>query len=214
MAEYQNLSKAFLPTVKPYDIPVILPEYEMPKYKRVIEFDYCRRFMGNRKQNNKDVSDIGVHFFEDDYKFERAWSDPDTYGRMLSNFGFVIGPDFSVYDDFPDAIRIYNTYRNAWLCRYWQEHFAVCVIPTVMWGYEDTWDWCFNHYPKNSIVAVSNIGMAKTKEDKDYFMNGYEEMLKRLNPTKVLCYTRNFVTLPGNVEYVSWELYKGVQEYG
>lgn len=205
MGRWQNLEMAFFEEVEgKYDFPIVLPTYELPEVDRFIEFDYCKRI---REGHEK----IGVHFFEDDYKFERAWTGPDRYGEMLSKFGFILGPDFSVYADFPKAVRIYNFYRNNWLCRYWQIAYGITVIPTVMWGFEDSWNWCFDGLPKNSIIAVSNVGCTKSNASKKYFIDGYNEMLRRLNPSKILFFTRNFQEVPGNVQYIRWEIHKGDQ---
>lgn len=46
------------------------------------------------------------------------------------------------------------------------------------------------------------------------FSNGYTEMLKRLEPSKILFFTRNFAEFPGNVKYIKWELHKGEQLNG
>ena len=81
-------------------------------------------------------------------------------------------------------------------------------------GFEDTWDWCFDGYPTNSIVAVSNLGTQKSQLERNYFDNGYFEMLRRLNPSKILFFTRNFEELPGNIQYIRWEIHKGDQLNG
>ena len=208
MGKWQNLDYAFFEEVEgEYDVPIIDPVYELPSVKRYIEFAYCRRCRADR--NNR--KDIAVHFFEDDFKFESAWTFPDRTGQMLSEFGFVIGPDFSQYIDFPKAVQIYNHYRNNWLVRYWQVLYNITVIPTIMWGMKDTYDWCFDGYPKNSVVAVSNVGLCRDKELKQMFYDGYNEMMNRLNPIKILMFSRNFEVMPGNVQYISWELYKEAQ---
>ena len=208
MAKWQNLELAFFDEVAgKYGMPVIEPVYELPKVDRFIEFDYCNRVRGDR-------SNLGVHFFEDDYKFERVWTSPARYGEMLSQFGFVIGPDFSVYGDFPFPVRLYNYYRNNWLVKYWQMCYNMIVVPTVMWGEEDTWDWCFDGLPKHSIVAVSNVGVGNSRAEKEYFSNGYHEMLRRLEPSKILFFSRNFAEFPGNIQYIRWEIHKGDQING
>ena len=209
MSKWQNLSlDTFLKeSVGKYNMPTIEPVYEVPEVDRFIEFDYCQRLRADRY----DRSRIGVHFFEDDYKFERVWMYPDRYGQLLQEFGYILGPDFSTYTDFPFPVTLYNHWRNRWLVRRWQTCYNIIVVPTIMWGYEDTWDWCFDGYPKHSIVAVSNIGQTKSGLDKQFFHNGYAEMLDRLEPSKILVFSRNCEPLPGNVEYIRWEIHKGDQ---
>ena len=88
------------------------------------------------------------------------------------------------------------------------------IVPTVLWGEEDTWDWCFDGLPKNSIVAVSTVGAFKKTGEKSYFLGGYNAMIETLNPSKILVFTRNFPELPGNVQYIRWDIHKGDQLYG
>ena len=210
MSRFQNLEVGFFDGVGKYSMPEIAPVYELPAVDRHIEFDYCLRM----REDRFDRSKFGVHFFEDDYKFERVWTNPDRYGKLLSKFGYIIGPDFSVYDDFPLPIRIFNFYRNNWLAKYWQMCYNTIVVPTVMWGTEETWDWCFDGLPKNSIVAVSNVGTQQSSSERGYFSDGYNEMLRRLNPSKILFFTRNFAEMPGNVQYIRWDIHKGDQVNG
>lgn len=207
MSQWQNLSVGFFDGVGKYQLPRIDPVYELPEVDRFIEFDYCKRV---RTDKNK----LGVHFFEDDRKFERVWTGPDRYGEMLKQFAFVIGPDFSVYEDFPFPVRLYNYYRNNWLVRYWQSCYNIIVVPTVMWGDKSTYDWCFDGLPRKSIVAVSNLGMCKRADEKQYFEDGYLEMLNRLEPSEILFFSRNFAKFPGNIRYIRWEIHKGDQIYG
>lgn len=207
MSKWQNFDLADFAGTGKYGVPELEPVYELPKVSRYIEFDYCNRIREGHKN-------LAVHFFEDDYKFERCWTGPDRYGEMLSKFAYILSPDFSQYVDFPLAISVYNHYRNMWLAKYWQKLWYITVVPTVMWGFEDSYDWCFDGYPEGGIVAVSNVGLAQTAEMRDMFATGYEEMLHRLNPSKVLMMTRNFAPMPGNVEYIRWDIHKGDQLNG
>ena len=133
---------------------------------------------------------------------------------MLKKFAYILSPDFSQYVDFPPAVQIYNHYRNLWLAKYWQTCYNIIVVPTVMWGFDDTYDWCFDGYPVGGIVAVSNVGLAEDADMKAMFEQGYNEMLERLNPSKILFYSRNFVQMPGNVQYIRWDVHKGDQLNG
>ncbi|MFQ6749707.1 MAG: DUF4417 domain-containing protein, partial [Clostridia bacterium] len=61
-----------------------------------------------------------LHFYVDDYQFERCWANPNNYIDHLKKFKYVISPDFSLYADLPKAHQIWNCYRNRLLSAFWQ----------------------------------------------------------------------------------------------
>ena len=143
-----------------------------------------------------------AHFYYDDYKFISAWREPDKYIDRLRQFKAVVAPDFSLYTDFPIALQILSCYRRQWCGAYWQS-LGIDVIPDVVWGTEESFKFCFDGIPKHSTVAVSTVGV---KLDKDWnneldtlFRDGYNEMLKRLEPTTVLFYGDMIDGLAGNI---------------
>lgn len=202
MPELCNLKTCMYEGVGEYNIPAILPVYEMPNTVNWLEFEKAKR-MRNKPQRT------GVHFFEYDFKFECVWNFPDRYADVLSNYECVLSPDFSIYVDIPRAIQIYNHYRKHWLSAYWQDK-GLTVIPTIRWGWEDTYDFCFDGEPVDSIVAVSNIGCNQETDMKKMWMQGYEEMLERLHPKEILVYTNSFNYLPGNVHYIKYDIDKHI----
>jgi len=210
MSRYENAELGIYAGVGEYGIPQIEPVKVIPGITRWIEFDYCQRL----RKDRKDRRTLGVHFFEPDYKFERAWTCPDRYGEMLQEFGCCMSPDFSMFMDFPKALSVYNHYRKHFLARYWHEMYNISVVPTIGWCGKDSYDWCFDGEPEGSIVAVSNVGCAINKEAKSLFAEGYKEMLIRLHPIKVLFFTRNFEEYPGPVQYIKWDIHKGDQLNG
>lgn len=210
MGKWQNLEKMFIDGVGQYDIPEMLPVYEIPSIKKWIGFDFANLYRADRYNR----ADVGVHFYQDDFKFERIWTSPDRYADLLKQYGCIMSPDFSMYVDFPKAVQIYNKYRNHFVARYYAECYNIIVIPTIMFGFKDSWDWCFDGYPEDSIVSISTVGLLQNKEIRQMFLDGYKEMLIRLQPRKVLLFTRQFIELGGNVEYIRWELHKGDQLNG
>ena len=89
--------------------------------------------------------------------------------------------------------------------------YNITVIPVIGWIDKESFDWCFDGEPEDSIVAVSNVGLGNRKDAKQIFREGYNEMLIRLQPRKVLMLTRNFEDYPGPIEYIRWESHKGDQ---
>lgn len=192
MPQFCNLSSAMYDGIGKYGIPEIAPVYECPVTKW-IGYNYVKKY------GTKIDSSTGVHFFIYDYHFERVWNTPDKYLTYLSRYGCVLSPDFSMFSDFPLAVNIFNHYRKHWLAKYWQDR-GITVIPTIGWSDESSFEWCFDGEPKNSIVAVSDVGCRKTEKGRNGFRLGYNEMIKRLNPSKILLYTGVIKNdYPGNV---------------
>lgn len=58
-------------------------------------------------------------------------------------------------------------------------------------GLENTFDFCFNGIEKGSTVAVSTYmacAHGNRADQKDFFMAGYNEMLKRIEPETIICW--------------------------
>lgn len=66
------------------------------------------------------------------------------------------------------------------------QHIGVNVIPSINWGDTNSFDWCFDGEPVGGCVAVSSVGTQMEQGSKDRFLNGYNEMLERLNPSMIL----------------------------
>ena len=135
-----------------------------------------------------DPDTIGVHFWLDDYRFETTWNRPQKTLQGLSRFKVVLTPDFSIYRDWPLALKLFNVYRSRWCGCLWHEA-GFSVIPSVSWGTTDTFDFCFLGLPEHSLLAVSRVGVPLDNPlNRRHFVTGYGEMVRRLLPTTVLAY--------------------------
>lgn len=177
MINFENLDKAIFEGVGIYDIPAINPESD-------IQIQDIEWIPWNYAKTAKEKDIKGVHFYVDDYQFARLWNRPDDYINLLSQFKAVCAPDFSQYTDMPMATRIYNHYRKHWLAAYWQSH-GIHVIPTICWSTPDTFDWCFDGEPENSVISISSVGSRYVKKE---FADGCREAINRLNPIQILWY--------------------------
>ena len=186
-------------------------EYRIPQIKPVTEL-YVKDWIGfNFVATTKKCRETtGVHFYIDDYQFERVWNQPWRYSKTFKEFGAIMSPDFSTYLDFPKAVRIFNHYRKHWCGAYWQEMGAT-IIPTIEWGLEEDYSWCFDGEPEGGIVAVSNVGIMRNKELRANYMRGYKEMLTRLQPKEVLMFGHIFDDYPGPIHYIKYQQAKGEQ---
>lgn len=156
---------------------------------------------------DQDHLDRMVHFFLYDYRFERVWKSPDSDIEKLSRYRAVLSPDFSMYLEMAPVMQLYNVFRNRWCGAYWASK-GLRVIPTINWGDESTFDFCFEGIEKGSIVAVSTYMVSEHDnrcDQKEWFMAGYNEMLRRIEPEKIICYHTPFPEMQGNIVYVDYE---------
>lgn len=148
--------------------------------------------------------DVGVHFFIDDYQFERVWKSPQLYVEMLKRYRFVCAPDFSLYLDMPMAAKIWNVYRSRLITAYWQKQ-GVKVVPVLQWAEPATFDFCFTGITPGGTVAVSTLGAARNKLTKQLLAIGMREAITRLHPKRVLLYGTPIDFNFGDIEVVRYK---------
>lgn len=171
-----------------WQMPIIYDDAEMPT--DLIGFNYAK------SAENKAC---GVHFYIDDYQFERVWNDPQKYVEILKDFECVLSPDFSLYMDMPMPMKIWNIYRSRQIGAYWQAQ-GLNVIPTISWAEKETYKFCFNGVEKGSIVSVSTVGVKKSKDALKVWKDGMREMIKRLEPRAILLYGGKLDFDYGNID--------------
>lgn len=158
--------------------------YQMPTLTKTEHIP--RDLIGFNYMLTSNKTDCGIHFFLDDYQFERVWNDPMTYIEKMKRFDCILTPNFSLYLDMPRAMKIWNTYRSRLIGQMAQEQ-GLTVIPTVCWAEAETFEFCFDGLPKDGVLAVSTLG-CKSKAARGTFAAGFEEMVERLTPKTVLLY--------------------------
>ena len=159
-----------------YQMPIIKNDNYIPK--DIIGFNYAKT---NKEKN------VGIHFYLDDYQFERIWNNPQEYIEILKQYECIFSPDFSLYMDMPIAMKIWNIYRSRLIGQYYQEQ-GIKVIPTLSWAEKETFKFCFDGIPKESIVSISTIGVKRNKEALKIWKNGVDELIKRIKPSAILIY--------------------------
>lgn len=130
-------------------------------------------------------TDKWVHFYIQDYLFDRVWNHPDKYVEMLKRHPGVVGPDFSMFRDTPYPIQQWSHYKRQWLEAYWQIN-GIKVIPNVMWSDEKSFEWCFDGVPNHSVISISANGCLKDRYARSLFFRGYIKAQEVLKPKLIL----------------------------
>ncbi len=164
-----------------YQIPIMKACHYVPD--GLFTFNDVRSFKG-------DKTGVGVHFFIDDYKFERVWTNPFKHIERMRDFACVLAPQFSTYIDMPMAMKIYNVYRARLIGQIMQDA-GLEVIPSLAWNDEPTWDFAFSGIEPGGVVAIETVGFFKYSENQEYWKNGMKYMLEKIKPECVLIYGYN-----------------------
>ena len=176
----RNVRSIHLDLCKPSDmveckLPMIEPCNYIPQ--RLISIREC--------QHSTDY-EAGVHFFVDDVFFEKIWSNPTYWIKLLCKFSCVIMPDFSTYCD---AVipSMWNLYRSRMIGKRLQD-CGQRVIPTVPFGTYELTHFALLGLPSNSLVCVSSVGARKRHYSRMTFQSGIDIISMFLKPSGVIVY--------------------------
>ena len=176
-----------------WQMPIIKNDNFIPN--KLIGFNYAK----TSKEKN-----VGIHFYLDDYQFERLWNKPEEYVDILKQYECILSPDFSLYMDMPMPMKIWNIYRSRLIGQYYQSQ-GIKVIPTLSWAEEETFEFCFEGIPKGSIVSISTIGVKKNKEALKIWRAGVDELIRRIEPSTILIYGGKLDYDYGDIKVIYYE---------
>ena len=165
-----------------WQMPIIENDGFIPE--RLIGFNYAK--------TSKDKN-AGIHFFVDDYQFERVWNYPEKYVEVLKQYECVLSPEFSMYVEMPMPMKIWNIYRSRQIGSFLQSQ-GIKVIPTICWAEPATFEFAFLGIPKGSIIAVSTQSTKVDADMRKLWTDGMDEIIRQIEPSTILVYG-------GNIEY-------------
>lgn len=157
-----------------YDMPLLEPEDFIPT--RLIGFNYA---LSSEDKN------AGIHFYLDDYQFERLWNQPEKYVDVLKEYECILTPHFSVYDNYPTALKIYNTWRGRFLGQYYQKK-GIIVIPIIYWSDEKSLEYCFDGIPENGTISIYTVNRSKGFDELDH--KAIDTLIETKKPKRILLY--------------------------
>ncbi|MDO4848359.1 MAG: DUF4417 domain-containing protein [Coriobacteriia bacterium] len=126
-----------------------------------------------------------VHFFEDDFRFERIWNEPKKYLARLLEFDSIIMPDFSTCIDFPKPLKMWEAYRNLSLASWLQRQGAI-VYPNAR--HQPGCDWLIESLPRQSVIAVCGRCLIQNVEERRRFVRDLRTTIDMLEPSGIVYY--------------------------
>lgn len=159
-----------------WQMPILKKCLHVPK--DLISFNYAKTSNDFEK---------GIHFYIDDYQFERIWNAPHDYMDILKQYDCVLTPDFSLYTEMPLPMQIWNVYRSKLIGQIMQD-YGINVIPTLQWCMENSFDFAFDGIEEGGTVSVSTIGVKREEEASKIWFAGMDEAMKVLKPKNIVVY--------------------------
>lgn len=178
-----------------------IPELDRIAFKKLPKTLSLTPFNEAYKVSNTKRSKTNIHFFLGDYLFERTWSKLTQTTEFLMQYKLVLSPDFSLYTDMPTALQIFNHYKKMYISRFWQDH-NIKVVPVACWSDKKSFKFCFEGMPKDSLIAVSSVGVMNNKEEQKAFALGYERMIEVLEPKQILWYGKESECVEKSIPHI------------
>ncbi len=161
-------------------IPQLLP------YNGTVDFELVT--YSDRKKS--DGVKQALHFFLDDYRFRnQLWYNLEQISYSIRKFDYYFTPDYSMWVDIPTTFyNLVSIFRSRFAGAYWQQTCGYNVIPTASWGNRDSFRYCFEGLPENSIIAVCGTGHHHCRAAERLFYYALRELEIQKSPTQILVY--------------------------
>lgn len=160
-------------------------------YNGKFDYEYIP-FTQRRKYNGENQA---VHFFLHDSKFRIVWRKLDQVTYQLQDYQLLSTPDYSLGVDIPDFVNKEQIYKSRFVGAYWQIR-GYQVLPTASWGNANSFSYCFEGLPENSIIAVCGVGHHKSKAHLILWQAALKELEMQKHPTLIIVYGEE-ETVPG-----------------
>lgn len=148
-----------------------------------------------------------LHFFLDDHKFSKLiWDKLERTTHSIIKYDVLVAPDFSLFtdEDKYHQINKQSVYRSRFITAYWQQ-CGCHVIPTASWGDVNSFSYCFEGLPEQSVIAVCGIGHNQNKAAKTLWHVAIAQLIEEKKPTTLIVYggkEDEAHQIPINVKYI------------
>ena len=162
-------------------VNITLPE-------RIIPFDEARKTLDTQ---------VGIHHFMYDDRICTVWTRPLPYILRYRHFCCVLGVDFSVYNEEEMIpISLMNMIKSRYLICTFQK-YGIPTIPLFTFGHPALERWWYDGIPEYSQIAICNVSIGKTQEERELRQYAINGLIKHKHPTTLVVYGRPLAFDPG-----------------
>jgi len=196
-------------------------DYDMPVigcFDNISKIDYLSLY--SDLQDYQKTDNTCVCFYQYDHVFDGVhglynsiiYQDEKRlalFRERFKNVKYIVGPDYSIFGDFPAALQIFNIYKSR-VCMAWlKTNTAAVIIPNIRWTFDFSYEFAFDGIMKGSNIAISILGQIRDKDNRKMFFEGFKEAIDRIEPKAILIY--GFVTESNFDEIFGYAESKGIK---
>lgn len=165
-----------------------------------------------------DFSDCVICMYCSDDSLNKIRKNPHLYLKKFSKAKGITGLDFSIFNDQPTAVQVYQMYSNlAYSYYYGMRHIA--IVPNIRIGETEFSKEYYDAIPKDAIVSIGTYGFTKTKEEKNR-QNKFVEELIELSKFKTILvygsltnYAKHILSV-NNIKYYCYKPWISIKDKG
>lgn len=150
--------------------------------------------MASEAKGNK----IGMHFFVRDSHFANSlWQNLERKTISLSKFDVLFAPDYSLFVNPPlPFVNKMSIYKSRFCGAYWQQ-CGFNVISTATYGDVNSFSYCFEGLPEESIIAIGNETVRlRNSASVELWRLAVLELERQKCPTLIIVYGK-LIEVPG-----------------
>lgn len=152
------------------------------------------------KWNPKLGTNCGIHAFAEDKDLDgRVWSRLEQTTYRIQECQVVVGPDYSMFvEPYMDAFNRNQVRKSRLVTAFWQS-CGLNVVPLASWGNVDSFKYCLEGLPSESIIALSAESCHKTIRSWNLWCYAVTTVCETLHPIKLLIYGDPELKIPVDV---------------
>ncbi len=142
-------------------------DYDMPVigcFDDISKIDYLSLY--SDLQDYQKTNNTCVCFFQYDHVFDGIhglynsiiYQDEKRlmlFRERFKNVKYIIGPDYSLYGDFPVPLQMFNIYKSR-ICIAWlKANTNSIIIPNIRWTFDFSYEFAFDGIMEGSNIAIS-----------------------------------------------------------
>jgi len=140
------------------------------------------------------------------YKDEKKLA---KFCERFKNVKYIIGPDYSLFGDFPNALQIFNVYKSR-ICLAWLSlNTKAIIIPNIRWSLSFSFDYCLDGIIKGSNIAIGLLGQMHNLENKKMFLSGLKKVIDVIQPRCIIIY--GYITNNNFEEFLGYAKTKNIK---